>query len=558
MMNKRNAKKGSALITTVMVVLLVCGLVGAMLSLSLWSKTLAKSQEYEVTRKNELDMLTDLFLKYGIAPAETFGYSIDVFYYEDGTSVMTVRSEKDSPLCTMVVEQLAGDLIARYYDVPYEHTENESRRTIGIHNEVDTNPHLKLTVPKSMVSANGPFYVYGKIKLERAVSLSSDKNRVRAYVNMSMNGGAQTTVMSLTANTNGWVNLHNEDGTPLKFNSVPSKSLDFLIGLDKTSGDLILSNIVIVNSKGVVCYSLANDPYFNGAGDLRATTLSKWTRHGNSNYTTTYPIVTQDPDNYVPKKVLSLSQPNYESHGEPFLALYKSALRDKSGAGYYYITGRFRTSGIIRAELCDKYGDTPTAMFLDVHGYYDHDNDPATPDYYSTYPAGTTTAKDTFFANSGCWSPLLDLTGNYMKFYVPADCERTGEDYIKFTLWGAQGNFDLADIRVYKLSSQNATPNPASDQLVYDMEADGTLGNQTYDGCKLGGETVINGVWSAHWLAYSRNSNYTKIPWTGYAGDFKIYSILNPRSVTHNKATDYDLFQFNNELVGKPYTDPDA
>ena len=556
-MKKRNAKRGSALITTVMVVLLVCALVGTMLSLSLWAKSLSKGREKSLTKQTQLDMLTDMFLKFGNKPSDTFGYFIDVFYYEDGTSVMTVRAKEDKVLCDMVVEQLNGDLIARYYDVPYEHAENTSLRTIGIHNESDTNPHLKLTIPKSLVSANGPFYVYGKIKLERAVGIGT--GNVRAYVNMSMNGGAQTTVMNLTANTDGWVNLRNTDGTPLKFNSVPSTSLDFLIGLDKTSGDLILSNLVIVNSKGNVCYSLSNDPHLNGIGDLRTTSLSKWSRHSNAHYTTTYPVVTQDPDNYVPQRVLSLSQPNYRCHGEPFLALYKSALKDKAGAGFYYITGRFRTSGIVRAELCDKAGDSPTAMFLDVHGYYDHDNNDATPDFISTYPAGVTTTEGAYFASSGCWTPLLDQHGNYLKFYVPANCERTGEDYIKFTLWAAQGSFDLADIRVYKLPGQNATPNPASDTLVYDMEADTTLVNQTYDGCNLGGETIINGVWSAHWLSYARNANYAdKLDYSQYPGDFKIYSIVNPKTVSHSKATDYDLFLFNNEIVGQPYKDPNS
>ncbi len=557
MMNKRRAKKGSALITTVMVVLLVCALIGTMLSLSLWAKTLSKGREKSLTRQNQLDMLTDMFLKYGMEPSDTFGYFIDVFYYEDGTSVMTVRAKEDNVLCDMVVEQLNGELISRYYDIPYEHTENKTIRTIGIHNETDANPHLKLTVPKSMVSANGPFYVYGKIKLERAVGIGS--SNVRAYVNMSTNGGAQKTVMALTANTDGWVNLHGTDGTPLKFDSVPSTSLDFLIGLDKTSGDLILSNLVIVNSKGNVCYSLANDPHLNGVGDLRTTSLSKWTRHSNTTYTTTYPVVTQDPDNYVPQRVLSLSQPNYRCHGEPFLALYKSALRDKSGAGFYYITGRFRTGNITRAELCDKAGDAPTAMFLDVHGSYDHDNNDATPNFTSTYPAGVSVSDGAYFASSGCWTPLLDQNGNYLKFYVPANCERIGEDYIKFTLWAAQGSFDLADIRVYKLSGQNATPNPSSDTLVYNMETDTTLTNQTYDGCELGGETKINGVWSAHWLSYARNPSYAnKLDYTQYPGDFKIYSIVNPKTVSHNKAADYDLFQFSNEIVGQPYKDPNS
>jgi hypothetical protein len=111
----------------------------------------------------------------------------------------------------------------------------------------------------------------------------------------------------------------------------------------------------------------------------------------------------------------------------------------------------------------------------------------------------------------------------------------------------------VADVRVYKLSSQNATPNPATDTLVYNMEDDSTLGNTTYAGCDLGGETKINDFWSAHWLSYQKNSNYAdKLDYTQHPGSFNITSIVNPIDVTHDKAKDYDLFQFPNK-VGSTY-----
>lgn len=535
-MKKRNCKKGSAMVTTILVILLVCALVATMLTLSMYDTSLAKVTDINATRMNQLDMLTDLFLKYNTVPSKDFGFHINVYYYENGNSTMTVRMKESSTLCEMIVEQRNGELIKRIYNAPYYHTESVCNRTIGIHNEVDAKPMLTLTLPKSMVSANGPFYIYGKIKLERAIH--NDGGTPRVFVNLQVDNKGDYTVMTLNDNTDGWVNLQKEDGTPLKFDKVPSTSLKLIVGMDNTSGDVTISDLVVVNNKGTVCYSLANDATLNAVGDVRAilSNNKRWSRPNNNHYTTEYPISTQDPDNYLPKRVLSLNQPNYVCNGETFIALYKSTLRDvpNGGAGYYYITGRVRTTITGRAELCDKAGDSPTAMLLDVHGYYDHDNDELTPDFCSAYPSGTTTNDSVFYATSGCWSPLLNRDGGYYKFYVPADCERSGEDYIKFTLWAAMGSFDVADIRVYKLPNQSATPNPSSDICVYNMEADNSLSDATFPNCDMGGERKINDFWSIHWLSYQKNAAYAdKLDYTKYPGDFTVSSIVNPIAVNH-------------------------
>ncbi len=556
-MKKRNCKKGSAMVTTILVILLVCALVATMLTLSMYDTSLAKITDLNATRMNQLDMLTDLFLKYNTVPAKDFGFHINVYYYENGNSTMTVRLKETSTLCEMIVEQRNGELIKRIYNAPYYHTESVCNRTIGIHNEQDAKPMLTLTLPKSMVSANGPFYIYGKIKLERAIH--NDGGTPRAFVNLQVDSKADYTVMTLNGNTDGWVNLQKEDGTPLKFDKVPSTSLKMIVGLDNTSGDVTISDLVVVNSQNKVCYSLANDATLNAVGDVRAILSANkhWSRPNYNHYTTAYPISTQDPDNYMPKRVISLNQPNYVCNGETFFALYKSALRDdpEGGAGYYYITGRIRTTITGRAELCDTAGDSPTAMLLDVHGSYDHDNDDTTPDYISTYPAGTSpNSESMFYVTSGYWAPLLGRNGEYFKFYVPADCERSGEDYIKFTLWAAMGSFDVADIRVYKLASKTATPNPASDVCVYDMELDNTLSDATFPNCSIGSERKINGVWSIHWLSYHENPAYAdKLDYDAYPGDFTVSTMANPIAVQHDKVKHYDLPEFPNK-IGQTYT----
>lgn len=562
MMKKINTKKGSALITTVMVVLLVGALIGIVLSLSLYDKTLAKMAQQEVTKQNKLDMMTDLFLKYGTVPSETYGYDVKVYHYENGDSVMTVRNKPEDVLCEMVVTQRDGDLIKREYHVSYEHTESTQDRTIGVHNETDTNPHIKLSIPKSMVSSNAPFYVYGKVKLERAMGIGS--SNVHAYVNMGSNGSGDKTVMSFNANTDGWVNLHSTDGTPLKFDKVPSKSLDFIIGLNKTSGDFILSDLVIVNSQNKVCYSLANDSYLNAAGDVRYVNRNTdyhsasnylWTAHYSNTqvtrYNTRFPIVTRDPDNYVPKQVLQIDQYTYECDGEASVCLYKYPLKQAGGGGgFYYITGRVRVTITGKAEMCDAAGDYPAGQFVDVHARYDRSPDPNVTDYFTaTYPAGVTTSETLSFYSNGGWNPLLCQDGSYYKFYIPNDCELLGEDYLKFTLWSARGFFEIADIRVYKLPSQNATPNPATDTCVYNMEWDTDLGNNSFKNCALGDEWIISDRWRIHWFSYSENPNYVgKVDQDNKVGEWKVHAVVNPRTTNHSHTTLYDLPVFSNKI----------
>ena len=178
-------------------------------------QSMSKTAERLVTRQNRLDMLTDLFLEYNHVPDQNFGYDIKVYYFEDGSSTMTVRQKETSVLCDMIVEQREGELIARYYDAPYFHTESVTNRTIGIHNEEDNKPYLKLRIPKSDLPSGNTFYVYGKIKLERAMGKGS--SNVRAFVNVGVNGSNDRTVMTLDANTNGWIDLQTSDGQPLQF-----------------------------------------------------------------------------------------------------------------------------------------------------------------------------------------------------------------------------------------------------------------------------------------------------------------------------------------------------
>lgn len=551
MIAKRNAKKGSALITTVMVALLVCALVGTMLSLALWDKTLAKSAEREVNKQNQLDMLTDLFLKYGTKPVDTFGYSIEVFHYEDGSSTMTVRLKEDSPLCTMLVTQRNGEIIERYYDVPFEHTETTINRTIGIHNLTDTKPYLRLSIPKNKLTGNGPFRVYGQIKLERALGIGNKP--VRAFVNTGVDGKNDKTVMNLTANTDGWANLHNPDGSALQIDSPtdePISSLEFIIGLDNTSGELAVADLVIVNSQNIICYSLANDPYINGIGNVPTIQgdYHMWRAHGRVSKDTIFPIVTRS-DNYVPKRMISIRQENDKNAGEACVALYKSALRDakRTGEGWYYLTGRIRVNVTGYTELCTKAAEWPTGMLLDVSGAYDHDNNPATPDV-GPYVSPTLLQEGVFHYQSGCWSPILTRDAGYFKFYISNSCERSGEDYIKFTLWAAKGSYDIADIRVYKMNG--STPNPSTDTPVYNMEEDKTVTSKSsLPNCALGGETKINDYWSIHWLEHE---DYIKEEIIGREGSWTVQTAENPKDVSHDKVTDYALPVFPNK-VGETY-----
>ena len=117
--NMRNRQKGSALITTVLVAVLVCAMIVLMMSLSLYGQSLAKAERSSVIRQDQLDMLAALFLEFGVEPAEDFGYDVEVTYFDGGHSVMTVRNKPSDDVCVMLVECVDGKIIKQLYNVSY-------------------------------------------------------------------------------------------------------------------------------------------------------------------------------------------------------------------------------------------------------------------------------------------------------------------------------------------------------------------------------------------------------------------------------------------------------
>ncbi len=118
--NKRNCQKGSALITTVLVAVLVCALIVLMMSLSLYGQSLAKASRSSVIRQDRLDLLSALFLEFGVEPAEDFGYDLEIQYFNGGFSVMTVRDNPQDDVCVMLLERDAeGRVIRHLYNVYY-------------------------------------------------------------------------------------------------------------------------------------------------------------------------------------------------------------------------------------------------------------------------------------------------------------------------------------------------------------------------------------------------------------------------------------------------------
>lgn len=182
--SKRNRKKGSALITTVLVAVLVCAMVTLMLSLSLYGQSLAKAGGVQVVLQDRLDMLTSLFLEFGVEPVEDFGYDIQVRQLDSGRSLMVVRNADDDENCVMLVERDDGKLVKRLYNVYYPYFDYTPNRTVSVRTELDINPTMRLHLDKEDYATGGPFSVYGKWKLARAAEQNGDYSEY-AYISFS-------------------------------------------------------------------------------------------------------------------------------------------------------------------------------------------------------------------------------------------------------------------------------------------------------------------------------------------------------------------------------------
>ncbi len=432
---KRNGKKGSALITTVLVAVLVCALVTLMLSLSLYGQTLAKAEKGHVIHQDRLDMLSALFLEFGVEPAEDFGYDIQVYQLSNDRSVMAVRSDPKNDMCVMLVERNNGKLVKQLYNVLYPYTVNYTpNRTVSVSVGTEAVATFEKELAQNDYKKGGPFRLYGKWKLENAVPQSGAAESFAFVTVCSKEQSAVTSqhAKRLTANTGGWTNLADSNGNPITFNNLTELS-SVVFGMKGMSGTLTVADMMIVNAANEIVYSTANDPHLFGFGDLRraqyhctwscAVEPIKYIGYADASW----PVRTRDTTNYLPNRVVSIDVPQQYDQEVAKLIIDPKLSVFATGKAYT-LTGRIRVN-------LEGLSATNTL-----------------PAYAKLYGLGLTCD----YMTTGEWIPIVDEHNEPTVFYGGQ------KDDISFSLINGCGTLELADIKIVD----------ANGNVVYDMCAD--------------------------------------------------------------------------------------
>lgn len=485
--SKRNRKKGSALITTVLIAVLVCAMVTLMLSLSLYGQSLAKANGSQVVRQDRLDMLTSLFLEFGVEPVEDFGYDIQVRQLDNGHSLMVVRNTPDDDTCVMLVERDDGRLVKQLYGVYYPYIDYTPNRTVSVCVGTEKVALFEKELSHSDYKTGGPFRLYGKWKLENAVPQSG---ATESYAFVTVCSTSQSPVESkhanrLTESCDGWVNLKGSDGNPITFNNL-SEFSRVAFGMKGMSGTLTVADMIIVNAAGEIVYSTANDPHLFGFGDLRRAQYHctwscsvepiKYIGYADA----TWPVRTRDVTNYIPNRVVSIDVPQQYDQEVAKLIIDPKLSVFATGKAYT-LTGR------IRVNL---KGLSATNTL---------------PSYAKLYGLGLTCD----YMTTGEWIPIVDEHNEPTVFYGGQ------KDDISFSLVNGYGTLELADIKIVD----------ANGNVIYDMCVDPAFEKDVTYPAHVG----LGGIWKP-------------FTWEGEpsAHPFTVNIKVNPILQTHTQA-DYQV-----------------
>ncbi len=278
----------------------------------------------------------------------------------------------------------------------------------------------------------GKYYIFAKIRITDFVAHAD-----AAVSSCSMLMG-ETVLATWTGNTDGWVDLTDDDGNLISFGAF-AKRTDILKLSFHTQGaaaNFAVADLMIANEKGDILYSLANDGSLNAVGDMRYTDKAHWDAWDATPETPTSAFPIRTRCNYVPNVSASLRIDDLTEckpfEDEAFIAWLSSNSLFKAGEKYT-ISGMIRVD--VRAGI--KNNVTP-AMVL------------------------TGTDNDLKFHSTGGWVSLLNTDGSPVTFTATEEAKAV---YIKFNFYRAHGTLSLADIVI----------RDSKGEVVWDMSRDAEL-----------------------------------------------------------------------------------
>ena len=330
---------------------------------------------------------------------------------------------------------------------------------------------------KEDYETGGPFFITAKVKLTGFEALPSAASS-KAYCALVPADAASTEVMTLTADTAGWVTLKSGayDFVPFE-NLTADLAIEF--GLVGAKGKLYVGDFAITNAKNEVVYSLANDTYLN-CGDLTKVSAScPWTtRQPETGVETVFTVFTKGNEDYVPNRVLELTVPDGSTAVNPFMFF------DRANA-LFATGGPFTLHGKIKVDF---YGEIPHAS---ERGIFALDT--------------TGGIFRQVYKSTGGWESILDAAGQPFTFTKSDDSA-----FVMLLGWYANGRVSLADVFI---------TNAAGDK-VFDMATDAAFATSS------SGSVSSASIWTASAF--------------GAAGPYFMKIYANPAPANHTDS-EYDL-----------------
>ena len=210
-------------------------------------------------------------------------------------------------------------------------------RTVSINNTSGSAPSMTVSLPSGSYSGTTPFYIYARIKLEGAKAINSG-SAASATIVLDYTSSTDVTLATLTADTDGWVNLSDLYGQTA---SLKKENANIVFKMNNMAGKFTIADLIVADKNGNIKYSMANDTTLYGVGDVRNTNKNYTTWGSTTTAGTTFPIITRGDALYLPNRVLKMTVKSSYTGGDASFIINEG---DFSSGVTYYVTGRIRAN----------------------------------------------------------------------------------------------------------------------------------------------------------------------------------------------------------------------
>lgn len=317
--------------------------------------------------------------------------------------------------------------------------EYEFNRSITVSGKGNINPVVRLGLMSDDYGAeSGPYTLVGKIKLAGFEALEG--GTAQALVHISYDNGGEITLdeaLSLTADTDGWIDLKKADGSYITFDKIDDIA-NIIFGLLYAKGDLSVADLRIVDKENNIVYSMANDPTLYGKTSMKKIAgSSMWSSADYAMTDKTIPasdfMIQTKATPYTPNKIVTMKVDPENPAVNPLLILMNADDKSLMDIAPLTITGKIRVDNMGQIENSD--GNT-AAFNLGGNGY----------------------------TNTDGWVSITSATGDPM---IVQSTDLVG-NHFSLNGWYASGDVSLADVKI-----TDKDGNVIFDMETADLGADG-------------------------------------------------------------------------------------